>query len=194
MTQECNDYVAELVVDNPARFSGFATLPMQDIKAAIAELERSMGLGLKGAMIGDNVNGKTYDEKEFLPFWKAAQDLGAVILVHQGGETVVNHRIDRYHLPNTIGNPADRALTFASLVFGGVMDACPDLKVCLCHGGGYTCFGRIDEVGNAGGLLPIGLTENVLLTRPVQKDAPVPLDAVELDDNSLLMQLRREQM
>jgi predicted homoserine dehydrogenase-like protein len=60
--------------------------------------------------------------------------------------------------------------------------------------GGYTCFGRIDEVDNAHGLLPIGLTENVLLTRPVQKDAPVPLEAVELDDSSLLMQLRREQM
>ena len=57
-----------------------------------------------------------------------------------------------------------------------------------------TSFGRIDEVGNAHGLLPIGLTENVLLTRPVQKDAPVTLEAVELDDSSLLMQLRREQM
>ncbi len=60
--------------------------------------------------------------------------------------------------------------------------------------GGYTCFGRIDVVGKAHGLLPIGLTDNALLTRPVQKDAPVPLDAVELDDNSLLMRLRREQM
>ena len=147
MTEECNGHVAQLVKDHPDRFAGFSTLPMQDIKASIAELERSMGLGLKGAMIGDNVNGKTYDEKEFLPFWKAAQDLGAVILVHQGGETVVNHRISRYHLPNTIGNPADRALTFAALVFGGIMDACPDLKVCLCHGGGYTCYGigRMDR-------------------------------------------------
>ncbi len=60
--------------------------------------------------------------------------------------------------------------------------------------GGYTCFGRIDEIGNAGGLLPIGLTENALLTRPIRGDAPVPLDAVELDDNSLLMRLCREQM
>ena len=57
-----------------------------------------------------------------------------------------------------------------------------------------TNFGRIDEVGNAGGLLPIGRTDNALLTRPVQKDAPVTLDAVELDNNSLLMWLRREQM
>ena len=147
MAQECNNYVAELVKDNPSRFSGFSTLPMQDVKASISELERTMGLGLKGAMVGDNVNGKTYDEAEFLPFWKAAQDLGAVILVHQGGATVVNHRTERFHLPNLVGNPADRALTFAALVFGGVMDACPDLKVCLCHGGGYTCYGigRMDR-------------------------------------------------
>lgn len=147
MAQECNDYVAQLVKDRPDRFSGFSTLPMQDVKASITELERSIGLGLKGAMIGDNVNGKTFDEKEFLPFWKAAESLGAVILVHQGGDTVANARLNRYHVPNTVGNPADRALTFAAFVFGGVMDACPDLKVCLCHGGGYTCYGigRMDR-------------------------------------------------
>ena len=70
-----------------------------------------------------------------------------MILVHQGGDTVVNARTSKYHLPNTIGNLAERALTFASLVFGGVMDACPDLRVCLCHGGGYTCYGigRMDR-------------------------------------------------
>ncbi len=148
MDQEANDYVSQLTKDHPDRFSGFCNLPMQDVKASIAELERGVTkLGLKGAMIGDNVNGKNYDEKQFLPFWKAAERLGAVILVHQGGPTVVNQRTERYHLPNTIGNLADRALTFASLVFGGVMDACPDLKVCLCHGGGYTCFGigRMDR-------------------------------------------------
>ena len=60
--------------------------------------------------------------------------------------------------------------------------------------GGYTCFWRIDVVEKAHVLLPIGLTDNALLTRSVQKDAPVPLDAVELDNNSLLMRLRREQM
>ena len=148
MARECNDYVSQLTKDHPDRFSGFCTLPMQDIPAAVAELERGMTqLRLKGAMIGDNVNGKNYDEPEFAPFWKSAESLGAVILVHQGGPTVVNHRTQRYHLPNTIGNLADRALTFASLVFGGVMDACPELKVCLCHGGGYTCFGigRMDR-------------------------------------------------
>ena len=147
MAVEENDYVAQLTQDYPARFAGFANLPMQDIPAAIAELERAVGLGLKGAMIGDHVNGRTFDEPEFLPLWKAAEACGAVLLVHQGGDTVVSPRSSRYHLPNTIGNLADRAVTFASFVFGGVMDACPDLKVCLCHGGGYTCYGigRMDR-------------------------------------------------
>jgi aminocarboxymuconate-semialdehyde decarboxylase len=59
----------------------------------------------------------------------------------------VTPRLDRYHLPNTIGNLVDRAVTFASFVFGGVLDKCPDLKICLAHGGGYTCFGigRMDR-------------------------------------------------
>ena len=120
---------------------------MQDVAASVAELERSMNMGLKGAMIGDHVNGKTFDEPEFMPLWKSAEASGAVMLIHQGGDTIVSPRSGRYHLPNTIGNLADRAVTFASFVFGGVMDACPDLRVCLCHGGGYTCYGigRMDR-------------------------------------------------
>jgi aminocarboxymuconate-semialdehyde decarboxylase len=147
MARDCNDYVAQLTKDHPDRFSGFATLPMQDVAASVAELERSMNLGLKGAMIGDQVNGKTFDEPEFMPLWRSAEASGAVMLIHQGGNTIVSPRNDRYHLPNTIGNLADRTVTFASFVFGGVMDACPGLRICLCHGGGYTCYGigRMDR-------------------------------------------------
>ena len=147
MARECNDYVAQLVKDRPDRFAGFATLPMQDVSASVVELERSMNLGLKGAMIGDHVNGKTFDDPEFMPLWRAAEASGALFLIHQGGDTVVSSRSNSYHLPNTIGNLADRTVTFASFVFGGVMDACPDLRVCLCHGGGYTCYGigRMDR-------------------------------------------------
>ncbi len=154
MARECNDHVAQMTMDHPDRFSGLCQLPMQDIAAAVAELERGVTqLGLKGAMIGDHVNGRTFDEPEFLPFWKAAEQMGAVILIHQGGATVVNERTSRYHLPNTIGNLADRAVTFASLVFGGVMDRHPNLKVCLSHAGGYTCFaiGRMDRGAGAFG-------------------------------------------
>ena len=148
MARDCNDYVSQLTKDHPDRFAGLCTLPMQDVSASIDELERGITqLGLKGAMIGDHVNGRTFDDPEFLPLWKAAEQMGALILIHQGGPTVVSSRTTRYHLPNTIGNLADRAVTYASFVYGGVMDACPDLKVCLSHGGGYTCFGigRMDR-------------------------------------------------
>ncbi|MFQ6029681.1 MAG: amidohydrolase family protein [Dehalococcoidia bacterium] len=148
MHRECNDEVHQMTLDHPDRFRGFAQIPMQDVNLAIETLDHAVNrLGLVGAMIGDVVNGKTYDDPEFMPLWKAAEQMGAVFFIHQGGGTVVNARSDRYHLPNTIGNLVDRAVTFASFVFGGVMDACPDLKVCLAHGGGYTCFGagRMDR-------------------------------------------------
>jgi aminocarboxymuconate-semialdehyde decarboxylase len=137
-----NDEISGMTKSWPRRFAGLGTLPMQDVSAAIAELERCMvKLGLKGVEINDHVNGRTFDEPEFRPFWKAAEQMGALIFFHQGGETLVSPRTKRYHLPNSIGNLVDRAVTFATLVSGGVMDECPNLKICLGHGGGYTCYG-----------------------------------------------------
>ncbi len=143
-----NDEISEMVRARPQRFSGLGTLPMQDVKGAIAELERCMAqLGLKGAEINDHINGRTLDDPEFRPFWRAAEQMDAVIFFHQANETMVSARSKRYHLPNSIGNLADRAVTFATLVHGGVMDECPDLKIVLGHGGGYTCYGigRMDH-------------------------------------------------
>ena len=148
MDRECNDYVSQLTKDHPDRFAGLANLPMQDVGAAATELERAMTqLGMKGAMIDDHVNGVTYDDPRFFPLWEVAEQTGAVILIHQAVETLVTPRLNRYHLPNTIGNLVDRAVTYASFVFGGVMDKYPGLRVCLSHGGGYTCFGagRMDR-------------------------------------------------
>jgi aminocarboxymuconate-semialdehyde decarboxylase len=143
-----NDEISAMTKAWPKRFAGLGTLPMQDVKAAITELERCMTqIGLKGVEINDHVNGRTLEEPEFRPFWKAAEQLGALVFFHQGGETLVSPRTKRYHLPNTVGNLVDRAVTFATLVSGGVMDECPDLKIVLGHGGGYTCFGigRMDH-------------------------------------------------
>jgi aminocarboxymuconate-semialdehyde decarboxylase len=143
-----NDEISGMTKTWPQRFAGLGTLPMQDVSAAVAELERCMvKLGLKGVEINDHVNGRTFDEPEFRPFWKAAEQMGALIFFHQGGETLVSPRTKRYHLPNSIGNLVDRAVTFATLVAGGVMDECPNLKICLGHGGGYTCYGigRMDH-------------------------------------------------
>jgi aminocarboxymuconate-semialdehyde decarboxylase len=152
VARECNDEIAEIVDQHPDRFSGLATLPMQDVPSAVDELTRAVKeLNLEGAIIGDHVLGRTYDEPEFLPFFRAAEALGAILFFHQGGDTMVSARSRRYSLPNGIGNLADRTLTFATLVFGGVMDACPNLKPLLAHGGGYTAFGigRLDKVAGA---------------------------------------------
>ena len=146
--REANEEVAGMIVGHPDRFSGFCTLPIQNIPSAISEMERGVTeLGLKGAMIDDTAQGRTLDHPDLWPLLQAAELLGALIFVHQGAPTVVSYRTERYPLPNTIGNPAERAVTFASLVFGGVMDKFPELKVCLAHGGGYTCFGigRMDR-------------------------------------------------
>ena len=149
MHRECNEEVHQMTMDYPERFKGFAQIPMQDVNTAIAELEYAVAqLGLVGAMINDTANGLPYDDPSLLPLWQAAEQMGAILFIHQqGGDTLVTPRSNRYHLPNTIGNLVDRAVTFASFVFGGVMDKCPDLKICLAHAGGYTCFGvgRMDR-------------------------------------------------
>ncbi|HSO49258.1 MAG TPA: amidohydrolase family protein [Acidimicrobiia bacterium] len=152
IARECNDEIADMVRDHPTRFSGLATLPMQDPASAIAELERSVDeLGLEGAIVNDHVAGKTYDQPEFLPFFEAAQELGALLFFHQGGDTCVSHRTKLYKLGNAVGNLTERALVFATLVFGGVLDRFPDLRLLLAHAGGYTPYGvpRMDKVAGA---------------------------------------------
>lgn len=150
--QECNDEIHELITEYPDRFLGMGTIPMQDSTSAINEMERVVGdLGFKGVIINDHVAGVTYDDPRFLPFFQAAQDLGALLFFHQGGATCVTTRIEKYKLPNAVGNLTERALVFATLVFGGVLDRFPDLKMLLAHGGGYAPYGvaRMDKVAGA---------------------------------------------
>lgn len=145
--EACNDEVAAMVDDHPDRFVGMGILPMQDIDAAVAELERVVeDLDFKGVTIKDHILGHTLDEPRFLPFWETAERLGAVVEFHQGS-TIVFERIPRYFLENTVGNLVERTLTYGALVQGGVMDRFPRLKVCLLHGGGYVAFAiaRMDK-------------------------------------------------
>lgn len=84
MARACHNEVHQMSLDHPARLAGLATLPLQDVPAAMAELERCVAqLGLKGAMINDHVNGRTFDEPAVLPFWKAAEQMGRLIFIHQ---------------------------------------------------------------------------------------------------------------
>ncbi len=175
IARDANEELAEMHRSYPERFIGLGALPMQNVTAAIEELERVMGeLGLKGVMVDDHVNGVTYDDQRFLPFWEAVEGLGAVVFFHQGAPTVVTGLTDRWFLPNTIGNLANRTITFGSLVFGGVMDLFPGLKLCLGHAGGYTAFAvdRMDKGWEAARLDYMSDMPRKHLTRPPSEYLP----------------------
>lgn len=135
-----NDQIAALAAAHPDRFMGIATLPMQAPEKAAAELKRAMReKGLRGAMIGSNINGKNLDDPALEPLWAAAAELGAFIFIHPVGVAGAD-RLKSYYLVNLIGNPVDTTIAAASLVFGGVLDRHPGLKICLAHGGGFVPY------------------------------------------------------
>jgi aminocarboxymuconate-semialdehyde decarboxylase len=142
-----NDHIAELQEDRPHRFVGLGTLPMQDADYAIAELTRCMrDLGLAGVEIGSNVNGANLDSPELFPVFEAAQELGAAVFVHPW-EMVGRERMPKYWLPWLVGMPAETSLAICSLIFGGVLERLPRLRIAFAHGGGAFpgTFGRIQH-------------------------------------------------
>lgn len=123
------------------RFIGLGTIPMQAPELAIRELERCVlpvsrgGLGLAGVQIGTNVNGKNLDDEGLLPIFEAAERLGASVFVHPW-EMVGRERMPRFWLPWLVGMPAETCLAICSMMFGGVMERLPGLRLCFAHGGG----------------------------------------------------------
>ncbi|HEY4403450.1 MAG TPA: amidohydrolase family protein [Xanthobacteraceae bacterium] len=135
-----NDQIARLVATYPDRFLGIATLPMQAPELAAAELRRAVrSLGLRGAMIGSNIMGRNLDHPELEPLWSAASELETLLLIHPVNVGAAE-RLRSYYLNNLIGNPLDTTIAAACLVFGGVLDRHPRLKVCLVHGGGFVPY------------------------------------------------------
>jgi len=149
LARDVNDEIAAMTRQWPDRLAGLATLPAQDVGAAIDELERAVHvLGLKGAELDTVVEGDNWDEPRFLPLFKAAEAMGAVLFFHpQPQHNFLLQRTNRYGLANSIGVIVEDTLIVAILIFGGILDACPDLKVCIAHGGGLACFGmgRLDR-------------------------------------------------
>jgi len=149
LARDVNQEIAATAREWPKRFAGLATLPMQDVKTAIDELEHAVTrLGLKGAELDTHVNGEQWDEPKFLPFFKAAEAMGAVLFYHpQPQNNFLRARNPRHGLFNSLGVILDDAIVTATLICGGVLDACPDLRVCIAHGGGPAChaMGRLDR-------------------------------------------------
>ncbi len=150
-SQIVNDGLAEWVGLRPDRFAGLGTVPLQDPDASAVELERAVtGLGLKGVMILTNVDGEEVGASRFEPFWRKAEELGALVMIHPNGFTH-GERLSDYYFSNVIGNPFETALALHYLIFNGVLERMPELKILGVHGGGYlpSYSGRIDHAWGA---------------------------------------------
>lgn len=142
-----NDYVARVVGDNRGRFVGLGIVQLQHVADSVAELERAVTqLGLKGVFVAAHVAEYELGDARFDPFWAAAEDLGALIFLHPMGFTEPK-RLEPYFMTNVVGQPLETTLALAQMIFGGVFERFPRLKVLAVHGGGFLPFylGRFEQ-------------------------------------------------
>jgi aminocarboxymuconate-semialdehyde decarboxylase len=141
-----NDHLADIVHRYPKRFVGLGTVPLQHPELAIKELERCMKIGLKGVQIGSHVNEWNLNAPELFPFFQAAQEMNAAIFVHPW-DMMAKEKMTEYWLPWLVGMPAESSLAICSMIFGGVFERLPNLKVAFAHGGGSfpATIGRIEH-------------------------------------------------
>jgi aminocarboxymuconate-semialdehyde decarboxylase len=151
-----NDHMAEIVRQYPSRFVGLGTIPLQDVDLAACELERCVGeLGLRGVEIGTHVDPNDHchgprcrnlDDPSLDLVWKTAEKLNAAIFVHPW-DMMGTDRMPKYWLPWLVGMPAETSLAICSMIFGGVFERFPNLRVAFSHGGGAFpgTIGRIEH-------------------------------------------------
>jgi aminocarboxymuconate-semialdehyde decarboxylase len=151
-----NEAIQNLVKRHPNRFAGIATVPLQDPPRAAKVLEHAVrDLKMSGVTIASNVVGKYYDSKDFDPFWKKAEEMDVLMIMHP--EWVAgSDKMGGYGLRTVCGNPADTTLSVGYMIYSGVFDRFPKLKLALLHGGGFFPYhlGRYDRgftVGGTGG-------------------------------------------
>ncbi len=155
LSRRLNDHIAEVVRAHPTRFAGLATIPLQDVELAAEELRRCVrDLGLRGAQIGTHVDANSHlasetrnlEDRSFDVIWSAAQELDAAIFVHPW-DMMGRERMPKYWLPWLVGMPAETSLAICSMMFGGVFDRFPKLRVAFAHGGGAFpgTIGRIEH-------------------------------------------------
>jgi aminocarboxymuconate-semialdehyde decarboxylase len=141
-----NDHLAGIVEDYPEHYLALATIPMQDTDLAIKELERIRDLGFPGVQIGSNVNQLNLGEPQFFPIYEACADMNLALFVHPW-EMMGEAEMRKYWLPWLVGMPAETARAACSLIFGGVLERLPHLRVCFAHAGGslIPTIGRIEH-------------------------------------------------
>lgn len=146
MEQLANDRIAQMTAFAPGRFIGLGGVPLQAPELAVRELERCVrSLGLRGVQVATRYGATELGDVSLWPFWEAVQALGVVVYIHPAG--VTEPRFRPFQLWNSIGQPLEEAMAMASLMYEGVLDAFPRLKLVIAHGGGYLPYyiGRLDR-------------------------------------------------
>jgi aminocarboxymuconate-semialdehyde decarboxylase len=146
LSQFLNDHLADLVVKYPKNYIGLGTIPMQDTDLAIKELERCKEIGLVGIQIGSNINDENLSEDRFFPIFEACQELGMAVMVHPWNMMGFKS-MTKYWLPWLVGMPAETSRAVCSMIFGGIFERLPDLRVNFVHAGGsfLPTIGRIEH-------------------------------------------------
>jgi aminocarboxymuconate-semialdehyde decarboxylase len=141
-----NDHIAGIVQRFPKRFVGLGTLPMQEPELAIQELERCKRIGLVGIQVGTHINGVNLGEPKLLQVFEACQELGMAVFVHPW-DMMGRDRMDKYWMPWLVGMPAETATAISSMIFSGLFEKLPRLRVAFAHGGGSfpATIGRIEH-------------------------------------------------
>ena len=151
LAQLINNNIAEAVESHPGRLVGMGTVPLQNVEMAITEMKRCVKeCGMRGIEIGTNVNGAELADPKFRPFFQAAEELEVLLFMHPLGFTH-GERLAKHYLNNIIGNPLESTIALSHLIFSGVLEAMPNLKLCVAHGGGYLSgyWGRMDHAYRA---------------------------------------------
>lgn len=166
-----NDVLAGYCAEHPDRLFFNATLPMQDIDASVAEAKRAVGrLGAKALVVGtDNLGGRDLDDEAFFPLYETVEQLGVPLFVHPGPANIEQQRVsqpDKYGSAWMPGYQIRETIAVCHLVYGGVLDAFPDLQVCVSHGGGAVPFllGKLDRHARA--TLQTGQSVPIKASRP----------------------------
>lgn len=151
IVQRVNDSVAEAVAAHPDRLAGIGIVPLQDAKKSAKELERMVkNLDLRGVQISTFVRDEEIGSKSFHPFWRKAQQLDVPVFIHPAGNS--DPRLKKFGMAFMVGQPYEEALAMSSLVYEGILDKFPGLKILVAHGGGYLPYyaGRQDNAQRAG--------------------------------------------
>lgn len=141
-----NDHIADIVKRYPKKFVGLGTIPMQHTEMAIKELERCKKIGLAGIQIGTNINTLNLNEAQFFPIFEACEKLSMAVFIHPW-EMMGEGQMQKYWLPWLVGMPAETSRAMCSLIFGGVLERLPNLRIAFAHGGGSfpATLGRIEH-------------------------------------------------